>query len=175
MIKTLAQIKNKTFAKDAILVVGASLLIGLSAKVHIPLGFTPIPLAIRSQLILFLALFLGPKRAALATAGFLLQGIAGLPVFMGAGLTGPMAGYLLGYVGAAYITGKLAESSTTYKQNFIAMGVGALVIYLFGVIGLTPYVGSVQKAVLLGVLPFLPGDLLKLVLATKISQLRLKF
>ncbi|GAB5411303.1 MAG: biotin transporter BioY [Chlamydiales bacterium] len=172
MIKTLTQIRDNAFIKNVLLVLGASLLLGLSGPLNIPLPFTPIPLALRQILVPLLGIFLGPRRAALAVVAFIFQGVIGLPVFMGAGLFGPMAGYLVGYVAAAYITGKIAEKSHTYKNHFYALSMGSLSIYLFGMVGLTPYVGSIQKAFLLGVAPFVLGDLLKIILATKVSQSR---
>lgn len=171
MIKTLTRIREKTFVQDILLVLGASILLGLSGPLNIPLPFTPIPLAMRQILVPFLGIFLGPRRAALAVIAFIFQGVVGLPVFMGTGIFGPMAGYLVGYVAAAYITGKIAEKSHTYNNHFFALSMGCLSIYLFGMMGLVPYVGSVQKAFLLGVLPFVLGDLLKVVIATKASQL----
>ena len=172
MIKALTQIRENKLVKDLLLVLGASILLGLSGPLNIPLPFTPIPLALRQILVPLLGIFLGPRRAALAVVAFIFQGAIGLPVFMGAGLFGPMAGYLIGYIAAAYITGKIAENSHTYKNHFFALSMGSLSIYLFGIVGLMPYVGSLQKAILLGVAPFILGDLLKIILATKVSQFR---
>jgi len=172
VLKTISLPKNQTFLKDAILVVGASLLIGLAGQLYIPLPFSPVGLFLRNNLVLLLAVLLGPKRATLAVAGFLLQGALGLPVFVSGGLAGPLAGYLVGYVAAAYVTGRLAGENPTAKRSFLAMGAGALVIYLFGFFGLMPFVGGAKSAIYLGVLPFIPGDLLKLVLCTKLLGLR---
>src|ERR1700674_1128563 len=104
MYKTLVIREEKIFSflSSATLVILSSILIGLFAKVSIPLPFTPVPLATQSGVVLILAVLLGSKRAFAAVLLFLMQGAAGLPVFIkGAGiayLIGPTGGYLIGYL-----------------------------------------------------------------------------
>lgn len=159
--------------RELLLVVGASFLISLSAKVLIPLWFTPVPIATQNSVVLLLALLLGPTRAAAATFLFLVQGAFGLPVFTtGGGLTsllGPTGGYLIGYLIASYVTGALAERKRTAIQAFLAMMAGNLVIYLCGASYLATFVGF-TKALTLGVAPFLLGDLVKTCVAVKIAR-----
>jgi biotin transport system substrate-specific component len=103
---------------------------------------------------------------------YVAEGAAGLPVFAGgtAGpgvLLGPTGGYLVGFIAAAFVTGWLAERGWDRRPltTALAMVLGNVVIYLLGVSWLSLFVG-VTKAPLLGMVPFLPGDLLKIVLAT---------
>ena len=124
-------------------------------------------------MILFLAAVLGSKRGAFATLAFLVQGTMGLPVFAGGNsgllcLAGPTGGYLLGYVAAAYLTGYLVENmkQRSAVRAFFAMTAGNALIYLFGVAGLSTFIGF-TPAFMLGVLPFIIGDFLKLLIATR--------
>jgi biotin transport system substrate-specific component len=103
---------------------------------------------------------------------YVAQGLAGLPVFAGgkaglAVLLGPTGGYLIGFIAAAFVTGWLAERGWDRRPltTAIAMVLGNLVIYLLGVCWLDVFVG-ISKAPLLGLVPFIPGDIVKIVLAT---------
>jgi biotin transport system substrate-specific component len=103
---------------------------------------------------------------------YLLEGALGLPFFAAGAsgwhvLVGATAGYLLGFVFAAYLIGLLAERGLerTIRTSFIPFIVGTLVIYLFGVAWLAVLLGSIVKAISAGLLPFLIGDLIKLILA----------
>ncbi len=158
--------KEKTIARDFLIVLFSSLLIAFIGRLEIPLPFTPVPISFRIQLVLFLSLFLGSKRAVLATALFLVQGALGAPVFAGgtAALMGPNAGYIIGYLFAAFITGSIYER--TQKRAF-AFLMGWSVIYFLGYLNLASFVGF-QKAVMLGVLPFLPGCLVKSIIGFKV-------
>ncbi len=164
---------SQSWARDALLVIGGSILIALFARVAIPLPFTPVPLALQMNVCLFLGVLLGSKRGAAAVLVFLAQGACGLPVFAkgNAGfavLLGPTGGYLLGYVAAAFLAGYLWEraKSKSTGQAFLAMAAGNLVVYAIGVTHLSQFVG-INRALLLGVAPFVIGDLLKLFLGVR--------
>ncbi len=166
---------DRSWAKEALVILGSSVIIALFAPISIPLPFTPVPIATQGHIVLLLAVLLGSKRAALAVMAFLFQGAIGLPVFAGgkAGLfpAGPSSGYLLGYLVAAYVTGLLMERSAqrTPGRAFLAMGVGNLAIYLFGLSWLSQFVG-LSSAFTLGMLPFLLGDSLKLIAGVRILK-----
>lgn len=175
---------------EALLVLGGSLLTALMARIAIPLPFTPVPITGQTFAVLLVGAALGSRRGALSMALYLLEGAAGLPVFAGgaAGLArvlGPTGGYLIGFIAAAFVTGWLAERGWDRRPltAALAMLAGNLVIYLFGLIWLAygpwlaPWLvhqpgrfahglwGS-KGAIALGLLPFIPGDLVKLALAT---------
>ncbi|SRR5581483_694260 len=165
--------RDNSWFKEIALILGASVIIALFAPVSIPLPFTPVPLATQSHVVLLFACLLGAKRVSFAVLAFLFQGAIGLPVFAGGAtgilhLAGPRGGYLLGYLVAAFITGLMMERMTnrTPVKVFAAMGLGNLVIYFFGIPWLSRFVGW-EKAFILGMLPFLIGDALKLVVATR--------
>ena len=168
--------ETPTGMKELLVILGASFLITLFGSVAIPLPFTPIPLATQAQVVLLLGALLGSRRAALAVGLFLIEGACGLPVFSGgkcglAHLCGPTGGYLLGYLFGAYATGWVVERAKERTQLVVfgAMALGNGVIFLCGFAYLSLFLGPVS-ACLLGVLPFLLGDGLKLMFATQLFK-----
>jgi biotin transport system substrate-specific component len=165
----------RTPARDLLIVVGASLAVAALAQVAIPLPFTPVPITGQTLGVLLAGVALGSRRAALAMALYLLEGAVGLPFFAGgrSGLGGSTTGYLLAYPLAAFFTGWLAERGWDRKPltAAAAMLTGSLVIFGLGAAWLSAYVGGPAKAFALGVLPFIPGDLLKTALASGLLPL----
>lgn len=153
---------------DSGAIVGASLLVALSAQVAIPLPFTPVPLTLQTLVVLLAAAALGTRRAVPALLLYIAEGAAGLPVFAGgrAGivhLLGPTGGYLIGFLAAAVMMGALADAGSLRKPLAAALGLLAATgcIYLAGVLWLGVWVGF-SRMIGLGLLPFLPGEALKL-------------
>jgi biotin transport system substrate-specific component len=139
--------------------------------VRIPLPFTPVPITGQTFAVLLVGAALGAGRGAGALMLYLLMGMTGLPVFAGGAaglfhLTGPTGGYLIGFVIAAAAVGRMAEHGweRSFRTSLIPFSLGTLLIYLVGVPWLALYVGP-QAAIQKGLLPFLPGDLIKLLLA----------
>lgn len=98
--------QNRSKSRDFVLILGSSLLMGLFAKIQIPLSFTPVPIALQDTIAIFLGILLGPRRGTLAVLAFLAQGALGFPVFAGGvggimKFIGPTGGYLIGYPLAA--------------------------------------------------------------------------
>jgi biotin transport system substrate-specific component len=158
-----------SFLKDALLISTSALLMALIAPLSISLPFTPVPLALGPQLAILLGVLLGPKRGAMAVLGYLFQGVMGMPVFaLGhsglAVLLGARGGYLIGYVAAAYLVGYLVHTrkKTTNYSLFSSMAAANGIIFLFGAIQLSLFIGW-KSAFILGVLPFLVGDFIKLI------------
>jgi biotin transport system substrate-specific component len=157
---------------DIACVVGGSAVLALSALISVRLPFGPVPVTAQTLAVLLLGAVLGKTRAVASVFLYLAQGLAGLPVFAGgtfgaAYLLGPTGGYLIGFVPAAFIAGYLAEHGWDRKVStaFLAMLAGNIAIYVCGIPWLANFVGA-DKAIALGFLPFIPGDLIKLVLAT---------
>lgn len=176
-IKVLVSENIPSFFREISLAILLSILIGISGQISIPLLFTPVPLAIQGHVILLLAALLGSRRAVAATLAFLAQGAMGLPVFsVGSSVgmarfLGPTGGYLIGYLVAAWVVGLLIEKmkeSTSLKQ-FLVMALGNGLIFTVGLIHLSAFIGF-EKAFLLGVLPFLLGDLFKLIVCVKLLE-----
>lgn len=157
-------------------------LIAVSAFISFPLG--PIPFTLQSLSISLTGLCIGGKRAALCVILYIFAGCIGLPVFAGgkAGpgvLLSPTGGYLIGFIGLAYLTGFGSGHNKNYPPKkaitILFMSLGLVVTYFCGATGLMWVLSfSPTKAILTGVLPFLPGDILKLVIAFAIWKYLLK-
>lgn len=165
------QEQNRGIAYDVALVLAGSLLLALSAQVAFPLPFSPVPVTGQTFAVLMLAALYGRKRAVATMLAYLGEGSAGLPVFAQglsgpAVLSGPTGGYLAGFVAAAFVVGWLAEMGWDRRAwtTFAAMVAGNLVIYVFGVTWLTRFLG-LSSAIDAGLIPFLVGDLAKILLA----------
>jgi biotin transport system substrate-specific component len=166
-----ADTKATAWGRDALLVIAFSLLTALSAQLSIHLPFTPIPITGQTFAVLLTGALLGPRLGAAAMVLYLAEGAAGLPVFAPpyqglASFAGPAGGYLLAYPFAAGLVGGLAVRGWDRKPLTMlgAMLLGSLVIYAGGVGWLAHFLG-VQKALLFGMVPFLPGDAVKALLA----------
>jgi biotin transport system substrate-specific component len=169
-------LKKDQLLSNLLIVLLSSLLLGLLGHLSIPLPFTPVPIAIQCQACLLLGALLGARRAAAAVFLFLVQGALGLPVFAHgtaglAKLIGPTGGYLIGYLAAAYVVGALFERTRelTPLKMFWAITLGNGVVFLLGAGYLSLYLG-ISNALLLGVAPFLLGDVLKNIACVKILQ-----
>jgi biotin transport system substrate-specific component len=165
--------RSDSWARDALLLVGFSLFVALSAQPEIRLAYVPITL--QTLAVLLTGVILGSRRGALALLLYLGQGAAGLPVFAGGAggigyLLGPTAGYLFAFPLAAGLVGWLAERGWDRHilWTVLAMILGNLVIYLLGVSWLAVYIGSLSGAIANGMLPFLPGDLIKIAIAAAV-------
>ena len=153
----------------AALVVFGSLLLAVSAQFKIPLY--PVPVTGQTLVVLLIGMTYGPRLGGITLAAYLFEGALGLPVFAGgaagvAVLMGPTAGYLFGFLLAAIAMGYLAERGMgrTVVSTIAAMVIGNCVVYLCGALWLANFIGFGQ-AVVMGVLPFLYGVALKLVVA----------
>ncbi len=146
-------------------------LTAIGAFIIIPLQ--PVPISLQSLFCGLAGVFLGARTGALSQVVYILLGVIGLPVFAGgkAGLGtlfGPTGGYLIGFIAAAFVIGKMVEHRREAGVVWIgaALLVGNLVIYILGSIQLSLVANlSIIKSILVGVVPFLPGDLLKMAAA----------
>jgi biotin transporter BioY len=172
--RTLAEaiIPGRGAVYDAILVALGSLLVASFARVAIPLPFTPVPVTGQTYAVLLVGAALGSRRGALSMLLYIAEGGMGLP-FFAAGASGwsrvfgPTGGYLLGYVLAAFAVGWLAERGWDRRPGTcaLAMLVGEVAVYLVGLPWLAVFVGA-DRVLYLGLLPFVPGDAFKLLLAS---------
>jgi biotin transport system substrate-specific component len=165
--------RSLNLLKDVLLVVGFNLLLILSAHLSIYLWFTPVPITLQTFVVMLAGAALGSRRGALVMLLYLAEGASGLPVFAGGGswaylIASPTAGYLWSYPIAAFSVGFLAERGLdrSFLTSIFAMLPGTVIIYALGVswLAILLHIG-LSKAFVLGMWPFIPGDLIKIVVA----------
>lgn len=155
------------------LVVGFALLTALMAQVRLPLPFTPVPVTGQTFAVLLSGAALGWRLGAVSQGLYVALGALGLPFYAGGNggweyATGSTGGYLVGFVVAALVVGHLAERrhDRTVATAVPAFLTGTVIIYLFGVSWLAWSLGvGAVEAMELGMVPFVVGDLVKVVLA----------
>jgi biotin transport system substrate-specific component len=156
------------------LVIGFSLLTALAAQIVIPFG--PIPITGQTFAVLLTGALLGSRLGAFAMITYLIEGASGLPFFSaGHGgllhLMGPTGGYLIAYPAAAYITGAFAEHG--WDRRFLtavaAMAIGSMIIMLSGWAWFSVLMRtSPLLTFYVTVVKFIPGDIIKIVLAAAV-------
>ena len=151
----------------ALVLVGVGIL-GVSARIQVP--FYPVPVTMQTLAVMVIAMAYGSKLGTATLFSYLLAGFLGAPVFAGgagfAYMAGPTGGYLAGFLLAGVALGALADRGWTrnWQTTAAAMLVGTAIIYLLGVTWLSQLIGF-DKAVAFGLMPFIYGDILKLVIA----------
>ena len=146
---------------------GLSFLLGCCSFLSFFLPFTPIPVTIQVQVVLIVSALLGPNKGFWMVFFYLLQGIMGFGVFAGGGalmtLLGPRGGYLIGYLASSYVVGSLYQRAVVKNRwaLFKSMTIGNCVVYLFGFVWLSLFLGC-RQAFVLGVVPFILLDLFKI-------------
>ena len=139
----------------------------------IPLPFSPVPLTFTNLAIYISVFVLGMKSGTISYIIYLLLGAVGLPIFSGfsggfAKLAGPTGGYLVGFLFLAVITGFFIEHfHGRLFPSILGMVIGAAVCYFFGTIWLAwqMEIGFIP-ALTVGVVPYLPGDIIKIAIAS---------
>jgi len=168
--------------KIVLIAIFGTLLLTISAKIKIP--FYPVPMTMQTFIVLLLGISLGSKIGLLTVSLYLFEGIFGLPVFAGTPekgvgilyFTGPTMGYLLGFLIATYLAGRF-QYKNSFKENklknifynFIKLFISVSFIYILGLIWLGLLIGWDKPIFKLGLLPFLPAELFKLLLLSIIS------
>lgn len=141
-------------------------LTAICSLISIPLPFSPVPVNLALLSVYLAGGLLGAKYGALSQLVYVLLGAVGLPVFHNltggmAILTGPTGGFIVGYIAAAFLVGLLSD-----KGLIPALLSGPFACFLLGTLWFIYLTGSnLQAALLLCVIPFLPGDALKIIAA----------
>lgn len=168
-----AAVLPRSLAVSASLVVGFALFTALMAQIKYSLAFTPVPITGQTLAVLLSGAALGSRLGPLSQALYWTMGAVGLPFYAGAAhgwkvATGATAGYLVGFVVAAWVVGRLAErrQDRDLLTAIPAFLFGSVIIHLFGV----PWLANVldvswTRAAELGSYPFIAGDLIKVALA----------
>jgi biotin transport system substrate-specific component len=153
--------------RSVILVVLGTALLTLSAKINLPLPY--VPMTLQTLVVLMIGAAYGRRLGTATMVAYLAEGAAGLPVFAGpvgglAPLLGPTAGYLVGFVVAAFLTGWLSERGwdRSVPRLFVAMAIAHIAIFVFGFAWLAFGLRlGVDKAWLVGVTPFIAASVIK--------------
>ena len=160
-------------ARDILNVALFSALAAIGAFIHIPLPFSPVPITLQTLFTYMAGALLGGYLGALSQLIYILIGISGLPIFAGGNagpsvLIGPTGGYIVGFIVGAFVIGKMTEAKKNSGLLWLltCMIVGTTIIYISGVTQLMNWMKiDFEKAVIMGVAPFIAGDVLKMVVA----------
>jgi len=163
--------------RQVAIVVCASAVIAVCARLVLPLPFTPVPLTLANFGVLLVGLTLGSRRGFAAAALYLGWGAMGLPVFSTAGpggiaqLLGPTAGYLWAYPVVAFVAGWIAErGARSFARNLIGGTLAELVLFAGGVAWLAVITHSWRHAAAFGLYPFLAAEVMKVMLAAALAR-----
>ena len=153
------------------------------AHVSVPLFFTPVPLSLAPFAVLLFGLLLTPRLAVATFAAYLAEGAMGLPVFAPSPLSGlahlfgPTGGYLLAYpLAALFISVLWRRTQRGFAAAALITAAGSFVILTSGALWLAALThASLQSVFSLAVLPFLPGDALKVAAAAALGASWVRF
>ena len=176
LTKNISQTK---IIKSLLAIILGSVALTISAKIKIP--FYPVPMTMQTFVVLFLGISLGYKIGLASVALYLLEGIAGLPVFSnspekGVGLiyfTGPTMGYLIGFLTASYLASKV-NNKDSFLLILTKLTIATSTIYILGLIWLGTLIGWDKPIFALGAKPFLLAEIFKIVLIALITKQILK-
>ena len=153
-------------------------LLSILGPFFLPLPFSPVPVSLTTLILYFTIYVLGMKRALLSCIIYLLIGLVGLPFFTGyvggvGKITGPTGGYLIGYLLLVVIAGLFIDRwSSNHGLCILGLVLGTVACYLFGTIWLSFQNHLTFPAALTaGVLPFLPVDSIKIILASVLGPM----
>ena len=140
----------------------------------------PIPISLATLGVMLIGGLLGCRRGTTALFIYVLMGVCGLPVFarFNSGIhaiTGPTGGFLIGYVIAAAVIGFISERASKISVFMLGFAAGAFVYFTAGAIGYGIYMpASAAEIIEKVVVPFLPGDAIKIIIAALITR-RLRY
>ena len=162
--------KEKEFFKSIFFVLSGVIFLSIMSQLIIPLYFTPVPISLGSFGVMLIALLYGRKLGTATVLSYVVAGNLGAPVFAGfkaGSLFSPTGGYILGYIAAALILGFLSDKgiAKSYVKTFLSLLLASAAILVLGALVLILFVPS-KNVFMIGVLPFIPGDMLKVVAAT---------
>jgi len=169
--------RGREYAKQAAIVIAASLLVALCARVTVPLPFTPVPLTLQNFGVLAVGLLLGSRRGFAALSLYLAEGAFGLPVFspaiLGSGIThilGPTGGFLMAYPLVAFVAGYIYEHSSR-RFGWAALSALAAEVVLFagGLSWLAVLTHSVSLAIRYGLYWFVFAEIIKVLMAAAVA------
>ena len=165
-------------ANDNAGIVGFAALTALGAQIQVPIPGTPVPMTLQTLPVILAPCFLGARRGVLSMALYIAVGLLGAPVFADASsglhvVLGATGGYLLGFFLAQPVIARVLRSTPgapSWRDRLAAVIIGQIVIFTVGVLWLSVVMHSgLGDALAKGLVPFLPGDVLKSALAVLIT------
>lgn len=177
------EVVGNIWVRRVLAVIAFAVMTALAAFAEIRLPGIPVPITLQTLFVSLAGVLLGPTLGASAMMAYVMAGAAGLPVFAGGAfglpyLFGPTGGYLLAFAPAAYVTGVLADrvdgrGVVAGLRLGVAIFLGTLVVFAGGAAQLALLTGDATMAIRLGVLPFIAGDVVKVLVALLVA-LRLR-
>jgi biotin transport system substrate-specific component len=171
-----SQERGIEFARQVALVVGASLLVALCARITIPIPGTPVPLTVQNFGVLLVGLMLGSRRGFAALALYLAEGAMGMPVFSPTGpggiaqLLGPTGGFLLAYPLVAFLAGYIFEHGRkSFVRGAVAGFIAEIALFASGLAWLAVLTHSVAAALRLGLYWFVFAEVIKIMMAAGVA------
>ena len=169
--------KSRLKTREMMFIALFSALTSVSSYIIVPLPFSPVPITAQTLIVMLAGSTLTPRSAFLSMLVFLFLGICGLPVFSGGqsgigALLGPTGGYILSWPIATFIMAFLLERLKPNFRSMLFVNIigGIIIIYTIGVLYLSLIAGiGLLQAFTIGALPFIPGDLAKVVLSSTIA------
>ena len=154
-------------------VLGGIIFLSVLAQVAIPLPFTPVPITGQTFGVAFLSLMMGRRWGVSSVIAYVALGAAGLPIFAQGhhGLTAVSSGYLVGMCVSSFVIGTLSDKgwSKSFPKTLVTCALGSLCVYTFGIIVLANFL-PLSSLFAKGVLPFIPGDIVKSTLAATLAS-----
>lgn len=174
-------IKPTSYWTEIPLLLSFNFLLAACAYISVTLPFSPVPVTGQTFGVLIIAMALGRMRGTAVVLAYLIEGVMGLPVFAGgsSGLVkfiGPTGGYLIGFLGASYVIGSLADKGWDkgYLKSVFCMVIGTVIIFVTGLLWLSRFVPA-ENTLTMGLYPFIPGAIIKISLASVILPSIWKF
>ena len=171
--------KEKKFLKSIFLVLSGVIFLSIMSQLIIPLYFTPVPISLGSFGVILVALLYGRKLGTATVISYVAAGSLGAPIFAGfkaGSLFSPTGGYIIGYIVAAVILGYLSDKgiAKSYVKTFLSLLLVSVIIFILGALVLMLFV-PIKNVFMAGVLPFIPGDMIKAIVATLLFPRLWKF
>lgn len=159
------------------IVLAASWALAIAAQIRVQLPWSPVPLTGQTLAVALIGIAFGPRRGFTAVAAYLAQGTLGLPVFAGSAsglgiLIGATGGYLVAMPFAAALAGVIARSDSRFARVLAASLLSSALILLCGTLWLGKVMQHPGTVLLMGVTPFVPGELLKGLCAAGVLRVR---
>ena len=170
-MELIKSLKEVSLVKNLFLAILGTILLAISAKIKIP--FWPVPMTMQTFVVLLLGVLYGWKLGLFTVSLYLIEGIAGLPVFAGTPekgigwmyFTGTTMGYLIGFLVSVSLSGFFTFGNN-FLKNFLKLLFSVSFIYIFGLIWLGSIIGWDKPVFELGAKPFLLAELMKVLILT---------